>query len=281
MFIFVLDFVPAFGYSLPMPYGYAPTSRYRWRAARDPEAFHFGPFSPRTEDRYCGMLAFGLLEAAVIYWPVTLGLLALSGLALGLGRLLSRAEARGRARALAADARRRRALRRRRAASVFPPPAPEALLAAWKRSRDSLPERILLGSLVADLEPAVDASYLRDAGGTIVGRAPGIRGWLAEHAPELLPHYKALMSYKRLAERFRLACGLDEPGTAEELLAIRAPGRPAPARARRAALAKPRREAAALLAALPRPTLRALDEELHRRLGLVRRRRGPTRRRSA
>ena len=91
MFIFVLDFVPVFGYSLPMPYGYAPTSRYRWRAARDPEAFHFGPFSPRTEDRYCGMLAFGLLEAAVIYWPVTLGLLALSGLALGLGRLLSRA----------------------------------------------------------------------------------------------------------------------------------------------------------------------------------------------
>ena len=264
-----------------MPYGYAPTSRYRWRAARDPEAFHFGPFSPRTEDRYCGMLAIGLLEAAVIYWPVTLGLLALSGLALGLGRLLSRAEARGRARALAADARRRRALRHRRAASVFPPPSPEALLAAWERSRDSLAERILLGSLVADLEPAVDASYLRDAGGTIVGRAPGIRGWLAENAPELLPHYKTLMSYKRLAERFRLACGLAEPGTAEELLDLRAPGHPAPSRARRIALANPRRDAAALLAALPRPTLRALDDELHRRLGLVRRGRGPRRRRSA
>ena len=89
------------------------------------------------------------------------------------------------------------------------------------------------------------------------------------------------MSYKRLAERFRLACGLDEPGTAEELLAIRAPGRPETARARRATLAKPRREAAALLAALPHPTLRALDDELHQRLGLVRRRRGPRRRSSA
>jgi len=264
-----------------MPYGCSPSSRYRWRADREPDAIYSGLFSPATEDRYYGMLAIGLLEIAVLCWPVTLGLLALSGLTLGLGHLLSRAQARGRARTLAADARRRRALRRRRATSVFPPPSPEALLAAWERSRDSLTERILLGSLVADLEPAVDASYQRATDGTIVGRAPGIRGWLAENAPELLPHYKALMSYKRLAERFRLACGLDEPGTAEELLAIRAPGRPETARARRGALAKPRREAAALLSALPRPTLRALDDELHRRLGLVRRRRGSRRRRSA
>ena len=264
-----------------MPYGCSPSSRYRWRADREPDTFYSGLFSPATEDRYNGMLAIGLLEIAVLCWPVTLGLLALSGLGLGLGHLLSRAEARGRARALAADARRRRALRRRREASVFPPPSPEALLAAWERSRDSRTERILLGSLVADLEPAVDASYQRASDGTIVGRAPGIRGWLSENAPELLPHYKALMSYKRLAERFRLACGLDEPGTAEELLAIRTPEHAAPARARRTALAKPRREATALLAALPRPTLRALDDELHRRLGLVRRRRGPRRRRSA
>ena len=264
-----------------MSYGCSPYSRYRWRADREPDAIYSGLFSPATEDRYNGMLAIGLLEIAVLCWPVTLGLLALSGLGLGLGHLLSRAEARGRARALAADARRRRALRRRREASVFPPPSPEALLAAWERSRDSLTERILLGSLVADLEPAVDASYQRASDGTIVGRAPGIRGWLSENAPELLPHYKALMSYKRLAERFRLACGLDEPGTAEELLAIRTPEHAAPARARRTALAKPRREATALLAALPRPTLRALDDELHRRLGLVRRRRGPRRRRSA
>ena len=141
-----------------MPYGYSSSSHYRWRAAREPDTFHYGPFSPAMEDRYSGFLALGLLDLAVVYWPVTLGLLALSGLALGLGHLLSRAEARGRARTLAADARRRRALRRRRTASVFPPPSPEALLAAWERSRDSLAERILLGSLVADLEPAVDAS---------------------------------------------------------------------------------------------------------------------------
>ena len=261
-----------------MPYGTSPHSRYRWRADGEPDAFHIGPLSRAAEEHYSGIFELGLLELAVLYWPVTLGLLALSGLALGLGHLLSRAEARGRARVLAADARRRRALRRRRTASVFPPPSPESLLAAWERSRDSLAERILLGSLVADLEPAVDASYQRDADGTIVGRAPGIRGWLAENAPELLPHYKALMSYKRLAERFRLTCGLDEPGTAEELLAIRSPGRPSPSRSRRIALAKPRREAAALLAALPRPTIRSLDDELHRRLGLVRRRRGPRRR---
>jgi len=264
-----------------MPYGCSPFSHYRWRADREPDTIYCGRFSRAMGNRSDEMLSIGLLEIAVLCWPVTLGLLALSCLGLGLGHLLSRAEARGRARAFAADARRRRALRRRRVASVFPPPAPEALLAAWERSRDSLSERILLGSLVADLEPAVDASYRRAADGTIVGRAPGIRGWLAENAPELLPHYKTLLSYKRLAERFRLACGLDEPGTAEELLSIRAPDRPVPVRARRAVLAKPRREAAALLDALPHPTLRALDDELHRRLGLVRRHRGPRRRRSA
>ncbi len=65
-----------------MPYGCSPSSRYRWRAAREPDTFHYGPFSPATEDRYSGFLALGLLDLAVVYWPVTLGLLALSGVAL-------------------------------------------------------------------------------------------------------------------------------------------------------------------------------------------------------
>ena len=119
-----------------MPYGCSASSRYRWRADREPDAFSSGLFSSATEDRYYGMLSIGLLEIAVLCWPVTLGLLALSGLGLGLGHLLSRAQARSRARVLAADARRRRALRRRRAASVFPPPSPDALVATWERSRD-------------------------------------------------------------------------------------------------------------------------------------------------
>ena len=49
-----------------MPYGRSPTSRYRWRADREPEEFYSGLFSPATEDRYYGMLGIGLLEVAVL-----------------------------------------------------------------------------------------------------------------------------------------------------------------------------------------------------------------------
>ncbi len=65
-----------------MPYGRSSTSRYRWRADREPDAIYSGLFSPATEDRYYGMLSIGLLEVAILYWPVTLGLLAISGLGL-------------------------------------------------------------------------------------------------------------------------------------------------------------------------------------------------------
>ena len=51
-----------------------PSSRYRRRANRAPEEFYHGPVSPETQDRYSGMLAVGILETAVFYWHVTLGL---------------------------------------------------------------------------------------------------------------------------------------------------------------------------------------------------------------
>ena len=73
----------------------------------------------------------------------------------------------------------------RRKTSVNPPPTAEALLAAWEAVREkrrndpeALAARLRLGSMLADLEPVVDQTYIRDTDGTIIGRRPGLKGWL-------------------------------------------------------------------------------------------------------
>ena len=102
-----------------------------------------------------------------------------------------------------------------RTASVEAPPTPEELRRAWEaaRGRGHLAAKLLVGALLSDLEPAVDQSYLRSEDGTIVGRRPGLKGWLRGYCPELVPHYKALMSYKALADKLRIALGIEEPDT--------------------------------------------------------------------
>ena len=102
-----------------------------------------------------------------------------------------------------------------RTASVEAPPTPEELRRAWEaaRGRGSLAAKLLAGTLLSNLEPVVDQSYLRLEDGTIVGRRPGLKGWLRGYCPELVPHYKALMSYKALADKLRIALGIEEPDT--------------------------------------------------------------------
>ena len=112
----------------------------------------------------------------------------------------------------------RRQLRKTRKSSTRKPPTPEALEAAWVKSRRSLEWKLRLGSMLEDLEPAVDQSYIRDDDGAVVGREPGIRGWLMEHCVEVFDHYKTAMGYKALAHRFRLAIDLPEPFTLEDVL---------------------------------------------------------------
>ena len=112
----------------------------------------------------------------------------------------------------------RRKLRRSRRTSTRNPPAPQAIEAAWGKAHKSLEWRLRLGSMLADLEPVVDQSYIRDANGTIVGRKAGIRGWLRENCPVVSRHYKTAMGYKAIANRFRLAVGLQEPNTLEDVL---------------------------------------------------------------
>ena len=105
-----------------------------------------------------------------------------------------------------------------RKTSVNAPPTPEAIRRAWEAARGSLMGKLLAGTLLSDLEPVVDQSYLRDEDGTIVGRRPGIKGWLRENCPDMLPHYKALMNYKALADKLRRALGVEEPDTLAAVL---------------------------------------------------------------
>ena len=112
----------------------------------------------------------------------------------------------------------RRKLRRSRRESTRNPPTPQAIEAAWEKAHKSLEWRLRFGSMLADLEPVVDQSYIRDANGTIVGRKAGIRGWLRENCPVVSRHYKTAMGYKAIANRFRLAVGIQEPYTLEDVL---------------------------------------------------------------
>ena len=176
-----------------------------------------GPLSPDYAERGLqlryrnAMAPWGLMLA--------LALLGLGGLAYGLWKLVEAALMRGpMGRVYAASRAVRRQLLKTRKASTRLPPTPEALEAAWAKSRRSLEWKLRLGSMLEDLEPAVDQSYIRDDEGAIVGREAGIRGWLMEHCVEVFDHYKTAMGYKALAHRFRLAIDLPEPFTLEDVL---------------------------------------------------------------
>ena len=82
-----------------------------------------------------------------------------------------------------------------------PCPSVEEVCARWDRSHDSLRDMIDFGLLLFDVEPHVDNSLImgKDEAGNlvIVGRMPGLKGWLAEHCPHI--GYKTAMYYKSLA----------------------------------------------------------------------------------
>lgn len=105
--------------------------------------------------------------------------------------------------------------------SILQPPAPSVLMTAWDRSRvhGAVKEKLVLGSMMALVEAVIDHDLKRDISGEIVGRNPGVRGWLKANCPELLPHYKSLMHYKAMADKEQLICGLSDPYPAEVLFA--------------------------------------------------------------
>ena len=87
------------------------------------------------------------------------------------------------------------------------------------RGRGRVEEKIRLGSMLLDAEATVDSSLIRDENGEIVGRNAGLRGWIIDNCPELLPHYAALTGYRRLAWETRESEDLFDPIPASTLLA--------------------------------------------------------------
>lgn len=165
---------------------------------------------------------FGVLSVLLLmFWEVSLSI-GLAGLGLYyLSRKLKRLEVKNVKKCEQEFC----ACRINRKNSVNPPPMAEAIRAAWKATRwsrrgdpDTLAARLRLGVMLSDLEPVVDQSYIRDADGTIVGRKPGLRGWINLHCPELAPHYKSLMAYKALADKLRVALCIREPDTLDGVL---------------------------------------------------------------
>ncbi len=193
----------------------------------------------------------------------------------------------------------RKALRLGRKSSIHVPPTPKRLREAWNASRTSLEGKLLLGSLLSDIEPVVDRSYIRTEDGTIVGRRPGVKGWLSVHCPDLVPHYKALMSYKALADKMRLVLGISDPDSLEETIVFVTGGQTsanlggktsknADGRAVRAGRIEPKSMTEniayknlidnilkrkfkfhEILSGLARPTLSSLEVALREKLGLV------------
>ena len=116
------------------------------------------------------------------------------------------AQERARRQALAAE---RRKVRMRH--TLSPCPTRLEILDAWTKVKDS-PEALLrFGSLMEDLECYVDNSLRRTEDGVIVGRRPGIKGWLQLEIPALYLKYKTVMAYKAAAKRMRQVLDIRDP----------------------------------------------------------------------
>lgn len=150
--------------------------------------------------------------------------------------------------------------------SVHEAPDPDAVRAQFEkaRGRGRIEEKIRLGSMLLDAEASVDSSLVRNEDGEIVGRKPGLRGWVFENCPELMAHYGSLMGYRRLAAEFREAHDIGDPCPAALLL----DEEPAPEQRLppvvRAALPALRRRARKRLAEPEAATVKAFEEKLHR-----------------
>jgi hypothetical protein len=110
---------------------------------------------------------------------------------------------------------RRKVMRRTTSA---PMPTPEEILAAWNARKESREAMVRLGGMLQDLECYVDNCLRFGESGEVVGRNGGIRGWLFDKLPELLPKYKTLMRYKAMAMRLRQATGTRDPKPTSALL---------------------------------------------------------------
>ena len=202
-------------------YRYAPAFESPRYCRAPVERFSYAP-NARKANRNLAMTAvpFAVLwYAAPLFMAGLLGFGFLCGL---LGPVVQCALAERR-RGIAAAERAQKAMRIMHRTSRREPPSRELLLRCWELSRTSLDGKILLGSLLGDVDAVEDHSYIRGDGGEIVGRRGGVRRWLEATCPVLMKHYKTLMRYKAMADKFRRVCGLGDPDSAEDALAAGEP----------------------------------------------------------
>ena len=84
-----------------------------------------------------------------------------------------------------------------------PPMFVEDLCKQWDKVHDSPEEVVKFGEMVIELEDYVDNAFIFDMKGDIVGRHPGIKGFLAEKCPHI--GYVTAISYRILALKAREA----------------------------------------------------------------------------
>jgi len=122
------------------------------------------------------------------------------------------------------DTERRLACERRKLlcrSTVAPCPTATDIRVAWHFRKDSYDDALILGGLMMDLECHLDNSLIRGMRNglpVILGRNPGIRGWLREHCPELASKYFTLMRWKGIAKRLRQALECPDPLPTSALL---------------------------------------------------------------
>ena len=118
-----------------------------------------------------------------------------------------------RRRALAAE---RRKIRARTTTNACP--KSKAILEAWNHRKDSHEAAIRFGSLLEDLECYLDNSLRRNEDGVIIGRNPGIKGWLCDNLPEIYEKYTTAMRYKAAAKKLKQVVELADPTPADVVL---------------------------------------------------------------
>ena len=92
-----------------------------------------------------------------------------------------------------------------------PCPTREEILDAWVHLKDSHAATIRFGSLIEDLACYLDSSLRRNEEGTIIGRNPGVKGWLQENIPALFLRYSTVMRYKSAARKLKQLTNIDDP----------------------------------------------------------------------
>jgi len=83
----------------------------------------------------------------------------------------------------------------------LPPGFTEDLCRQWDRAHDSLEETLKFGTMLIELEDYVDNSFKYNARGDIVGRNPGMKGFLRMRCPHI--GYSTAIRYRMLALKAR------------------------------------------------------------------------------